>query len=92
MFERTIMFTDRLHTSPRPHGVVTQTSGVVSPTHRTLGTRGGTQTAWWKQKLNKMRPKLETSESQRNAQKEALRPSNSIMQVQATHSVDRIYK
>ena len=35
-------------TSPRLHRVVTQTSGVVVSTHRTLGRRGGTQTAWRK--------------------------------------------
>ena len=48
-----------LHTSPRPHHVVTQTSGEVVLAHRTLGRRGGTQTARQKQKLNKMSSKKE---------------------------------
>ena len=48
--ENTMMSTYRLHASPRPHRVVSQTSGVVPPTHRTLRRRGGTQTARQKQK------------------------------------------
>ena len=45
------MFTERLRPSPRPHRVITQTAGVVFPTHRTLGRRGGTQTARQKQEI-----------------------------------------
>ena len=48
--EKTIMSTDRPRTSPRAHRVVSQTSGVVVPAHRTLGRRGGTQFARRKQK------------------------------------------
>ena len=40
---------DIAETSPRGH--TAQTFGVVVPTHRTLGRRGGTQTARQKQKI-----------------------------------------
>ena len=43
--KNTMMSTYRLHASPRPHRVVSQTSGVVPPTNRTLRRRDGTQTA-----------------------------------------------
>ena len=46
-----MMSAERLRTSPRPHRVVTQTAGVVFPTHRTLGRRGGIQTARQKQEI-----------------------------------------
>ena len=60
--EKTMMSTNRLQTSPRPHRVVTQTPGVVFLTQRMLGRRCGTQTARHKRKVEENSPKQETSE------------------------------
>ena len=85
----TIMSTDRLRTSPRPHRVVTPTSGVVVPTHWTLGRRGGIQTARQKQNIEK---KLDQyRRRQRDARRQALRHTSSKMCVFPPPPVDRIY-